>query len=126
MLYYHQHTKEPDMFLVDGILHHIRDAIGALGVVVICVGALRSLYQLSMLLFHRTYNENYIRLEFGNSVILGLEFMVGADIIGSLVAPDYYNLGLLAIIVIVRTVLSYFLSKELQALTPDQRKTMQK
>lgn len=114
------------MLLVDPLLHHIRDVIGALGVAVICLGALRSLYQLFMLLFHRTYTENYIRLQFGNSVILGLEFMVGADIIGSLVAPDYYNLGLLAIIVIIRTILSFFLSKELEALTPDQRGKLQK
>lgn len=71
-----------------------------------------------------TFNANYVRLQFGNSVILGLEFMVGADIIGSLVAPDYYNLGLLAIIVLVRTILSYFLNIELEALTPRQRQSI--
>ena len=40
---------------------------------------------------HKNFNTNYIRLEFGNSVILGLEFMVGADIVGSVAQPDYYN-----------------------------------
>lgn len=103
---------------IDLILLYIRDCISAIGVAVICLGAIRSLYQLGMLLVYKKYSENFIRLQFGESVILGLEFMVGADIIGSLVAPDYYNLGLLAVIVVIRSILSYFLSLELQALTP--------
>ena len=74
-----------------------------------------------MLLFFRTLSTNYIRLQFGYSVILGMEFMVGADIIGSLADPDYYSLGLLGMLVLIRTVLSYFLSKELEALSPKQR-----
>lgn len=100
----------------DIVLKAMRGLIGSLGVIVICIGAIRSLYQLFIFVKHGTFSANYIRLQFGDSVILGLEFMVGADIIGSLVAPDYYNLGLLAIIVIIRTILSYFLSKELREL----------
>ncbi len=102
-----------DMLFSDMPLLYIREVIAMLGVTVITAGALRSLYQLYMLLCHEQFDTNYIRLQFGNTVLLGLEFMVGADIIGSLVMPDYYNLGLLAIIVVVRTVLSYFLHIEL-------------
>lgn len=65
---------------------------------------------------------SYIRFQLGSSVILGLEFMVGADIIGSLVNPNYYNMGILAIVVIIRTILSYFISLELERLTPEQKK----
>ena len=104
-----------DMLLFDMPLLYMREAIAMIGVVVICAGALRSIHQLYMLVAQDKLDSNYIRLQFGKSVILGLEFMVGADIIGSLVAPDYYNLGLLAIIVLVRTILSYFLNLELQA-----------
>lgn len=109
------------MLFSDEILLYIKDIIALIGVVVIAVGALRSLYQMAMLIFYKKFSANYIRLQFGNSVILGLEFMVGGDIIGSLVKPDYYNLGLLAIIVIIRTILSYFLNLELAALTPEQQ-----
>lgn len=106
------------MIHVDLILFYIRDSIGFIGVAVICAGALRALYQLIMMVMHKKYNENYIRLKLGENIILGLEFMVGADIIGSLVEPDYYNLGLLAIIVAIRSVLSFFLSMELAGLMP--------
>jgi uncharacterized membrane protein len=110
------------MLYLDMLLFYIKEYIAALGVLVITLGAMRSLYQLIMLLFYNTFTANYIRLQFGNSVILGLEFMVGADIVGSMVQPDYYNLGLLAILVIIRTVLSYFLNLELNSLTPAQQK----
>lgn len=112
------------MLFFDASLLYIKDFIAAIGVVVITAGAVNSLYQLFMLIVHKNLDTNYIRLQFGNSVILGLEFMVGADIVGSLVQPDYYNLGLLAILVLIRTILSYFLNLELQALTPQQRKSL--
>ncbi len=108
------------MVIADNLLLILRDSICAIGVAVICCGALRSLYQLTMLLLFGQFSTSYIRLQFGETVILGLEFTVAGDIVESLVAPDYYNLGLLAIIVTIRTILSYFLSKELQALTPGQ------
>lgn len=100
---------------LDSALLIIKECISFIGVIVIVIGAIRSLYQLFMLVMHGKFNTNYIRLDFGNSVILGLEFMVGADIVGSLIEPDYYNLGLLGILVIIRTILSYFLNIELEA-----------
>ena len=113
-----------NLIITDEMLNGIRDAIALIGVTVICIGALRGLYQLFMLFVNDKFDTDYIRLQFGDSVILGLEFMVGADIIGSLVEPDYYNLGLLAIIVVIRTVLSFFLNHELQGLSPVQRKAI--
>jgi len=109
------------MIYLDMLLLYVKDAIAFIGVIVIAAGALRSIYQLFMLIAHNNYSSNYIRLQFGNSVVLGLEFMVGGDIIGSLIQPNYYNLGMLAIIVLIRTVLSYFLNIELAALTPEQK-----
>lgn len=113
-----------NLMMYDTFLFYVRESIAAIGVAVIIIGALRSLYQLYLVCVHRKLDLNYIRLQFGNSVILGLEFMVGADIVGSLISPDYYNIGLLAIIVLIRTVLSYFLNLELQALSPQERESI--
>jgi len=112
------------MLYFDTTFLYIRELIAALGVAVITVGACFSLYQLYMMVTKKKYGPNRIRLEFGKSVILGLEFMVGADIIGSLVNPNYYNLGLLAIIVAIRSFLSYFITQEIKALSPTERKSM--
>lgn len=112
------------MLFFDTSLLYIREFIAVIGVVVISCGAIRSIYQLMQCIRYKKFDTNYIRLQFGDSVILGLEFMVGADIIGSLVKPDYYNLGLLAILVLIRTILSYFLNLELEVLTPQQRQAL--
>lgn len=99
----------------DMFLQYLKDFIAGIGVLVIAAGALHSLYHIALFVLYKSSNLNYIRLQFGNCVLLGLEFIVGADIIGSLIQPDYYNLGLLAILVLIRTILSYFLSSELKA-----------
>lgn len=112
------------MLYFDATLLYIKEFISIIGILVITIGAFRSLYQLIILMKERDFGTNYIRLQFGNAVILGLEFMVGADIVGSLVEPDYYNLGLLGMLVLIRTILSYFLNIELQGLTPQQRHSL--
>src|SRR5437879_5215685 len=55
---------------------------------------------------------NDIRLHLGRVLILGLEFIVAADLIGTTTTPDYYSVGLAAIIVAIRTLLSYSINRE--------------
>lgn len=57
-----------------------------------------------------------IRGNLGRTLILGLEFIVAADLIGTTTTPDYYAVGMLAIIVAIRTLLSYSISRELLAI----------
>lgn len=47
-------------------------------------------------------------------LLLGLEFMVAADIIETVFKPSLEHLGVLGGIVIIRTVLNYFLNMELE------------
>ena len=53
-----------------------------------------------------------IRLEFGRYILLGLEFFIAADIIQTIFLPTWSELGMLAAIVVIRTILSYFLTHE--------------
>ena len=46
--------------------------------------------------------------------MLGLEIQPGADILGTAVVPTFEEAQLLPAIVVLRTVLNYFLSKELE------------
>lgn len=59
---------------------------------------------------------DYIRLQLGRSIILALEFFVAGDIVRTVIKPDYYEIGILAILVLIRTVLTYFLNKEIVGL----------
>lgn len=63
---------------------------------------------------------NVIRLNLARILILGLEFIVAADLIGSTTAPDYYTVGLLAIIVAIRTLLTFSINRELMLIRKER------
>lgn len=57
---------------------------------------------------------NQVRLAFGSWLALALEFQLGADILGTTVAPTAQDLVRLGIIAVIRTFLNYFLGKEME------------
>jgi uncharacterized membrane protein len=50
----------------------------------------------------------------GHCLSIGLEFLIGADILKSAISPTWQDIGQLAAIVGIRTVLNYFLTRELK------------
>jgi len=98
----------------------IRKVVALIGVIVILWGAIIGIYQF---LFERRNaakrfdSIDVIRLKFGRTIILGLEFIVAADVIATTTAPDYYSVGILASLVGIRTLLTYFMNKEMLALS---------
>jgi uncharacterized membrane protein len=54
-----------------------------------------------------------IRLSLGRSLALALEFQLGADILGTALNPSLRDIEVLGAIVILRTVLNFFLQREL-------------
>ncbi len=50
---------------------------------------------------------------FGVWLLLGLEFELAADIIGSIVSPTWADIGQLGAIAVIRTFLNYFLEQDL-------------
>ena len=51
---------------------------------------------------------------FGVWLLLGLEFELAADIIGSVFSPTWQEVGKLGAIAVIRTFLNYFLEKDLE------------
>ena len=51
---------------------------------------------------------------FGMWLLLGLEFALAADIIASVVAPTWQDIGELGAIAVIRTFLNYFLERDLE------------
>ncbi|KMT21907.1 DUF1622 domain-containing protein [Clostridium cylindrosporum] len=62
--------------------------------------------------------KNYL----GSYILLGLEILIGADIIGSILNPTLNDIFRLAAIVVIRTVISYFLNKEMNSTEGSQSK----
>lgn len=49
----------------------------------------------------------------GNYILLGLDFYIVSDILASMMHPDWMELVSLAVIVLLRTAIGYFLGKEI-------------
>lgn len=54
-----------------------------------------------------------IRVHLGTYLLLGLEFLIAADILHSAHHPELESLYVLGMIVLIRTVISFFLNREL-------------
>jgi uncharacterized membrane protein len=62
------------------------------------------------------------RSDFGKAVLLGLEFLIASDIVGTVaVGPTFQDLGILALLVVIRTFLSFSLELEITGHWPWQK-----
>jgi uncharacterized membrane protein len=63
-----------------------------------------------------------LRRDLGKAILVGLEFLVAADIIRSVaVDPTFASIGVLGLIVLIRTFLSWSLEVEINGSWPWQR-----
>lgn len=97
--------------------------VSFIGILIIVSGVFAALLQYFYYLFSGQLTENAsikindIRLSLGRVIILGLEFIVAADLIGTTTTPDYYSVGILASIVLIRTFLSFSINREIMSLS---------
>jgi uncharacterized membrane protein len=116
---------EPPSFF-SPIAHTVAKGIEIVGISIIVFGAaLASAAFLRDWIRARTFLEAYRRYRerLGQAILLGLEFLVAADIIGTVaVDPTFRNVGILAAIVSIRTFLSFALEVEIQGRWPWQQR----
>ena len=102
-------------------LHHASFGIGVLGVLIIIFGVLSGLVRFVRAEFFAARglvvdeDRKKIRHVLGYYLLLGLEFLIAADIIDTLMKPMVQDLAVLGAIVIIRTIISYSLNAELKS-----------
>jgi len=108
----------------EDIVETIGKTIDGLGVAVIVIGiVLATAILVTRALRGERSDDSYrqYRHSLGRAILLGLEILVAADIIRTVaVSPTFQSLGVLAIIVVVRTFLSFSLEVELTGRWPWQ------
>jgi len=116
--------------VIDPWMHVIASCFEAVGVAIIVTGAVVASGMFLVGGFggvgwpaaFRLYRANL-----GRAILLGLELLVAADIIGTVaVTPSFSNLGILAAIVLIRTFLSVALEVEIEGRWPWQRAAAEK
>jgi uncharacterized membrane protein len=103
-------------------VEYIALAIELLAVAVIAIGVV---YAVAMFIVSRYGNsraqgyERKFRAQLGNSLLVGLEILVAADIIRTVaLEPSLENVAILGILVVVRTFLSWSLVVEIEGRWP--------
>ncbi len=97
--------------------------IEMIGIAVVLWGAIEGLVRLllhaksSLLREHKLEPIGHIRSAIGEKTALGLDFFLAGDIIQTIIIPTWESLAMLGGIVVIRTVIAFFLNKDLKELS---------
>ena len=103
------------------IVNDISFWIGIVAVAIIIWGVALILIRLIILEISRIkkrsiyYERESLRHQLGSYLLLGLEFLISADIIRTVTHPTLIDMAILASIVVIRTLISFFLDREIAA-----------
>ena len=109
------------------LMDHVAQGFEALGAAVLIVGVIVAM-SASFAIWRRTGSGegafHTLRELFGAALLLALEILVAADLIRTVaVTPTLESVGVLAIIVLIRTFLSFSLEIEIEGVPPWRRAT---
>ena len=96
--------------------------IEMIGIAVVLWGAVEGLIKLLLRLKTALLRQaqkvpiGHIRSAIGEKTALGLDFFLAGDIIQTIVIPSWESLAMLGGIVVIRTVIAFFLNKDLREL----------
>ncbi|HEV3495439.1 MAG TPA: DUF1622 domain-containing protein [Actinomycetes bacterium] len=106
-------------------MEQVARGVEIVGIVTLVLGLLLALFRAGRTLLGGQGGEEayrVVRTVFGRSILLGLEFLVAADIIRTVaVHPSLENVGVLGVIVLIRTFLSFSLEVEIDGTWPWRR-----
>jgi uncharacterized membrane protein len=110
---------------VEEAMDAIARGVEVIGILTLVLGLAAALVRAGLALFGgQGAEEAYriVRTVFGRSILLGLEFLVAADIIRTVaVQPSLQNVAVLGLIVLIRTFLSFSLEVEIDGRWPWRR-----
>ena len=101
--------------LLQDVVNVLVSIVEACGAAVIIVGAVWAFARFVWVGLRQRDTSAFVpvRLTLGRFLALGLEFQLASDVLRTAVAPSFRELGQLAAVAAIRTVLNYFLSKEI-------------
>jgi uncharacterized membrane protein len=102
------------------VMQRTGEVIDAAGVAIIVIGAVVSTGTAAVrLAHHETGIYQRFRRQLGQTILLGLELLVAGDIVRTVATePTFTSVAILAIIVLIRTLLSFSLEVELTGRWP--------
>jgi uncharacterized membrane protein len=88
--------------------------IDCFAAIIIAHGTVKATFQYVKSIGSNLVDKRKLRLTLGKSLAIALEFLLAADILRTAVAPGWDEIGKLGAIAALRTMLNYFLERELK------------
>ena len=116
------------MNLIAPVLEPLATILEFFGVLVIIFGVgLATIFYFRDVLSRSDEAYSNYRANLGRGILLGLEILIGADIIATIISPlTWESVGLLGLIVLIRTFLSFSLEAEIDGVWPWRRQEQQR
>ncbi len=83
-----------------------------IGILIILVGTAKALFQLAHRL--RRHGKFNVVIDLGRSLALALECKMGAEIIHTVIVRDLKELGILAVVILIRALLAFIIHWEIR------------
>jgi uncharacterized membrane protein len=101
---------------------YISHAVEIFAAIIIGIALIKTLITYVKVFHQNAEKKEALRVQFGSSVAVALELLLGADVLATAVAPSWDDIGKLAAIAVLRTALNYFLEKELKHIRQENLK----
>lgn len=99
------------------VVNFVASFAHSIAIIVIAVGMVKAFIIFVLDVFTKRKSRKAIkesRLEIGHAFSLGLAFLIGASILKTTIAPTWNDIGQLAAIIAIRTILNFFLMKDIR------------
>lgn len=117
---------------MDDFVHQVTDyvelSLNAVAVLVIAFGTIEAVIAIVRAVLSKDAAGSMLRnafVRYARWLIAALTFQLGGDIVGTLIAPSWHDLGKLAAVAVIRTFLTYFLDRDLDKILERQRAHME-
>ena len=101
----------------ENVLHLVAEltivTLELIGILIILIGAYKSIIRLFLNLRHTPHKTNIV-ISLGKALALALEFKMGAEIVKTVIVRDLKELGILAVVVVIRAALALLIHWEMK------------
>lgn len=104
--------------LVESFAHLVALLLDVVSILVVAIGALVAIGRAAAMASDVNRRTQIFRSTWqglARSLLLGLEFMLAADVVETTISPDWTSIGQLAAIAAIRTFLNHFLERDIEA-----------
>lgn len=100
------------------LAEYVALGVNLLAIAAIAIGSIQGAIGLTLALLTHAHEERLrpVWLAFGRWLVAGLTFQLASDIVETILAPKWDDIGRLAAIAVIRTFLNYFLTKDMEEL----------